>query len=322
MCFCQPLGRSLRLPLHSVDGRPKPADRYLGQVYWMPVSPTFFQTLDIHLRSGRAFSAMDTGKSMPVAVVNEAFAAKFLSLESAVDKRLLLGWEMLGPEYREDWRQIVGVVANIRESGLRSDPLPTVFIPLEQMSPAVTGVAENLPATFLLRTTDGKLIRREDLQGPVSRLDSALPVERARTLAEVVGDSVREERFQTTLLGAFATTGLLLVAVGVYGVVSFSVQRRTREIGIRMALGASPESITRWILLRALSWTVWGTLLALPAAAVLVRFLQSLLFGFNVWDGWAFLAAPLLLGSLTLMASYLPARKAAAINVSEALSLQ
>lgn len=322
LCFCQPLGRSLRLPLHSVDGHPKPADRYLGQIYWMPVSPSFFETLEIPLRSGRVFESADRNSSMPVAIVNEAFAAKFLEIDDAVGKKLLLGWEMLGPEYGDDWRQIVGVVGDIRESGLRSEPQPTVFVPLGQMSAPVLGVAEKLPANFLLRTPGGKMIARNDVQALVSRQDANLPVEKAQTLVSVMGDSMREERFQTTLLGAFAFTGLLLVMIGVYGMVSFSVLRRTQEIGIRMAVGASPQRISRWILGRALRLTLWALLLGAPAALVLVRFLESLLFGFTIGDWWVFPAVPLLLGALTLLASYFPARKAASIQVSEALGLQ
>lgn len=311
MCACLPLGGSLKLPLHSVDGRPKPQDRYLDTVHWMPVTPQFFQVLRIGLPQGREFSAADSAASAPVAIVNETFARKHFPNGDALGRRILLGWDILGPEYEEGWREIVGITKDIHESKLQAEPKPSVFVPLAQLGDPAAAVASRYPATFLTRMRGDSGLSLELVQSVVAEADPALPVEQVRSMRQIARDSLREQRFQTTLLAAFALTALVLVTIGVFGVISNSVAQRSREIGIRVAMGASPGSVMRLVLGKALRMTALGIALGVPGAFALSRLLGAFLFGVEPHDPLVFAATCALLAGVALLASYLPARTAA-----------
>jgi len=322
MCACLPLQGGLRLPLHSVDGHPKPPDRYLDTVQWMPVSPALFRVLRIPLRGGREFTAADSARALPVAIVSEAFARKHFPNGDALGKRLRLGWDFLGPEYQEGWREIVGIVGDIHESNLRSQPRPAVYVPLTQLSDPATALTTQFPTTFLARTAREEPLSLALLQSILRDADPSLPVEQARTLREVAKDSLKEQRFQTLLLGAFAVTALVLVSIGIFGVLSQSVAQRTQEIGVRVAMGARPWDVMRLVLGRALRLTAVGLALGVPGAFALSRLLQTFLFGVEPHDPLVFVATPILLVAVALLASYLPARGAAVTDAMVALRRQ
>ncbi|HTG32237.1 MAG TPA: ABC transporter permease [Thermoanaerobaculia bacterium] len=314
LCACLPLKGGLKLPLHSVDGHPKPLDHYLDTVQWMPVTPEFFKVLRIPVHGGREFSATDSAGSLPVAIVSETFARKHFPRGDAVGKRILLGWDILGPEYQEGWREIVGIAGDIHESRLQSQPRPAVFVPLAQLSDPAVAVTNKFPATFLARTAREAPLSLDLLRSALRDVDPYLPVEQARTLREVARDSLKEQRFQAILLGLFALTALVLVSIGIFGVLSHSVAQRTQEIGIRLAMGASPRDVMRLVLGKALGLTALGAALGVPGAFALSRLLQTFLFGVQPHDPVVFVATPLLLAAVALLASYFPARGAAATD--------
>jgi putative ABC transport system permease protein len=319
MCACLPLGGSPRLPLHSVDGRPKPPDRYLDSVHWMAATPSFFRTLRVPLRSGRAFTDADARGGAPVAIVNETFARKHFPDRSAVGRRLLLGWDLLGEAYEEDWREIVGVVADVRESRLQAAAKPSVFVPLAQIGDRALDVTSRLPASFFVRTKGGGPLGRSGAETAVRAADPLVAVGPLRGMRDVVRESLQQRVLETGLLGGFAAAALALVVGGVFGLVSHMVAQRTQEIGVRVAVGARPGDVTRLVLARTLRMSALGLALGLPATLALGRLLEGSLFGVAPHDPAVVAASVLLLAAVALAAGYLPARRAARTDVVAAL---
>ena len=320
LCACLPLGGSPRVPLHSVDGRPKPPDRYLDSVHWMAATPGFFRALGVPLRRGRDITAADGAGAAPVAVVNETFARKHFPAGDAVGRRLLLGWDLLGDAYREDWREIVGIVGDVHESRLQAAAKPAVFVPLAQIRDRALDVTSRLPASFFVRTKgDGIPLARSSAEAAVHGADPLVALGPLRPMRDVVRESLRDQVLQATLLGGFALAALLLVTGGVFGLVSHMVAQRTQEMGVRLAVGAQPGDVTRLVLARTLRLSALGLAVGVPAALWLGRFLEGSLFGVTPHDPLVVLAAALLLAAVALTASYLPARRAARTDVVAAL---
>lgn len=319
MCACLPLGGSPRLPLHSVDGRPKPPDRYLDSVHWMAATPSFFRTLGVPVRGGRAFTGADVRGSAPVAIVNETFARKHFPDSSAVGRRLRLGWDLLGGEYQEDWREIVGVVADVRESRLQAAAKPSVFVPLAQIGDRALDVTSRLPASFFVRTKGGGPLGRTRAEAATSAADPLVALGPLRSMRDLVRESLQQRVLETGLLSGFAAAALALVLGGVFGLVSHMVAQRTQEIGVRMAVGARPGDVTRLVLARALRMSALGLALGLPATLAMGRVLEGSLFGVAPHDPGVVTASILLLAAVVLAASYVPARRAARTDVVAAL---
>jgi predicted permease len=320
VCACLPLGGSPRLPLHSVDGRPKPADRYLDSVHWMAATPGFFRALRVPLRRGRELTDADGPGTALVAVVNETFARKHFTGGDAVGRRLLLGWDLLGDAYKEDWREIVGVVGDVRESRLQAAAKPAVFVPLAQIRDRALDLTSRLPASFFVRTKgDGIPLARSSAEAAVHGADPLVALGPLRPMRDVVRESLQDQLLQTALLSAFALAALLLVMGGVFGLVSHMVAQRTQEMGVRLAVGAQTGDVTRLVLARTLRLSAIGLAVGVPVALWLGRLLEGSLFGVTPHDPLVVAAAALLLAAVALTASYLPARRAARTDVVAAL---
>jgi len=269
------------------------------------VSNNYFDVMKIPLRSGRYFSDHDGKDSPHVAVVNESFVRKYWFNADAVGRFI----EM--PAFGAGHCQIVGVVADTRHSSLSENPTPAIYVPYTQ---------EIMPwQTLVIRTridpgSVSSLIRRE-----VAALDPQQPVARMATLDELIQASTAQSRFRTVLLLSFAGIALLLSAIGIYGVVAYTVSRRTREIGIRMAVGAAPADILQLVLRQSMSTVFLGVLLGLLGAFALTPVMKSLLFEITSTDPVTFISGSLLLFSVALLASYVPARRAARIEPTTAL---
>ena len=269
------------------------------------VSNNYFDVMKIPLRSGRYFSDHDGKDSPHVAVVNESFVRKYWFNADAVGRFI----EM--PAFGAGHCQIVGVVADTRHSSLSENPTPAIYVPYTQ---------EIMPwQTLVIRTridpgSVSSLIRRE-----VAALDPQQPVARMATLDELIQASTAQSRFRTVLLLSFAGIALLLSAIGIYGVVAYTVSRRTREIGIRMAVGAAPADILQLVLRQSMSTVFLGVLLGLLGEFALTPVMKSLLFEITSTDPVTFISGSLLLFSVALLASYVPARRAARIEPTTAL---
>jgi putative ABC transport system permease protein len=272
------------------------------------IGPGFFSTLGIPLVKGREFAASDTTDSPKVAVINEAMAQRFFGNREAIGAKFAFGG---GKDVHPDI-EIVGVVKNSKHGGVRDEAAPFACMPYAQMKDLGS-------ATFYLKTRQDVGAMATALRSEVQRLDGNLPIYNLKTLEQQVGESLFADKFLTFLSMCFALLAALLASLGLYGVMAYTVTRRTREIGIRMALGATRGNVS-WIILReVVVLAAVGLLIGLPIAYWLGRFTETLLFGIKASDPLVFIGAGLLLIFATLIGGYLPARKAASIDPLVAL---
>lgn len=267
------------------------------------VSPEFFATLGVGLRSGRHFGPQDTPSTYSAILVNDAFARQFLPGEDAVGKVVLSDDRSVSRE------TIIGVVGDIRGATLGAPPAPTIYACLCQAKrPFLARLS------FLVRTSADPRADLAAIAAQVYSRDRDQPIFDVKTMEERLAASLSTRRFALWLVGGFALVSLLLSAAGVYGVISYLVSWRRREIGIRIAIGARPAAVRRLILNESLTLAAVAIALGLAGAASLTRYLQSMLYGVTPQDTAVFLAMPLLLGTLAVAASVLPASKAAQLD--------
>jgi putative ABC transport system permease protein len=274
------------------------------------ISPGYFEAMGVPLRAGRVFTAADRENAPPVAIISERLARQFWGEQNAVGRRLNADLPGVAP-----WVTVVGVVGDIRQSTLAEEPPPAVYLPYLQVPR--TFFLQFM--TFVVRTQSEPASMAEVLRQSVSEVDPNLPVYQVATMDEVVWASVAEPRFQTLLLGVFSALALLLAAIGIYGVMSYSVASSVREIGVRLALGARAQDVAAMFVRRGLVLTAAGLALGVAGALALTRLLSSMLYSVTATDPVAFAAALFVLVVAALLASYAPARRAAAVDPAVAL---
>jgi predicted permease len=280
-------------------------DMNIGQNW---IGQGYFSTMGIPLLSGREFAASDSASSPKVAIINEAMVRRYFENRNPVGSRFAFG---SGDKVRPDI-EIVGVVKDSKHATVRDKGGPFVYLPYSQFK-----TAGNI--TFYVKTRQELGVTAALLRHEVQRLDGNLPIYDMKPLERQIDDSLFNDRFLTLLSMSFALLAALLASLGLYGVMAYTVTRRNREIGIRMALGAT-RGIVSWLILKeVVILAVIGLVVGLPAAYALGRLTESLLFGVKVGDPVVFIAAGLLLSAATLLGGYLPARKAASIDPLEAL---
>ncbi|HKP05477.1 MAG TPA: ABC transporter permease [Chthoniobacterales bacterium] len=286
---------------YEVEGQPEPPGvQTSAQI--RPVSPGYFATLQIPLRQGRAFTEHDNETAPGVAIVNEVFAQRFWPNESPLGKRI---------RYGRDWLSIVGVCGSIKHNSLEAASDAEIYVPYPQTAAgALTFVGRSL--NFVLRSSAPASVATS-ARIAIHSLDSGLVV-KVNTMESLIDDSIAQPRFRTWLIGVFSVFALTLACLGIYGVIAYLVTQRYKEIGIRMALGATRANILQLILGRTLKLTVLGIIAGLIAAFFLSRFLSSILFGITVHDTVTFVAVPLCLIAIALLAGYLPARRATRVD--------
>lgn len=264
------------------------------------VSNNFFDVMQIPLRRGRYFSEYDTKDSSHVVVINETTAHLYFSDQEPVGRFIQV------PAFSAGHCQIVGIVADIKQNSLSDEPAPALYLPFTQ---------EIMPwQTLVVRTKSDPLALAAPIRHEVAALDSEQPVARLMTLDQLLEASTSQSRFRTFLLGSFAGTSLLLSAIGIYGVMAYAVSGRTREIGVRMALGASPANILSLIFRESATLTFLGILLGLAGAYAASRVLNNLLFGVSSTDPLTFAAVTLLLAFASLLACCIPALRASRVD--------
>ncbi|MGC2297776.1 MAG: ABC transporter permease [Acidobacteriaceae bacterium] len=296
----------VNLPFTIVGAAPLPQGS-AETAHYVAASPGYFRVMEMSLVRGRLFSGDDTAGMAPVALISESMARKYFPHENPLGKQMMFGF----PPSGNVARGIVGVVSDIRDVSLGKDPGPMMYVPFAQ-APLWGGevvVRSNLSAAAVAAAV------REEVHG----IDKDLPVTDIETLPEAVHASVAEPRFRTLLLGLFGGIALLLAAIGIYGVVSFSVSRRTREIGTRMALGATPGSIWRLVIGESVRLVLLGLAVGIPAALLLTRSLSALLFAVHPSDPLTFVVVASLLTLVALAAAYVPARRAMRVDPMVAL---
>jgi putative ABC transport system permease protein len=269
------------------------------------VTPEYFRTMGIPVKRGRGLDPSDSAESAPVAVITEAAAQRYFPGEDPLGKRIALGWRR--PEGRpKAGGEVVGIVGDVKDQGLAEAFPAEIYVPHAQLP------VESMD--LVLRTSVSPESILPSVQAAVHELDPELPVSRPRTLADIVARSLGEPRFYMTLLGAFAATALTLAALGIFGVMSYMVVQRSREIGTRIALGALPADILRATLRRALLLAGSGVLVGLGGALVVSGLLRGLLFDLSPNDPATLVTVALLLTAVALVASWLPARRAAEVD--------
>jgi putative ABC transport system permease protein len=273
---------------------------------FLVTSPDYFRAMRIPIVAGRPLAPSDLKTARPVAVINQTMARRFFPGEDAVGKRLILEWAADRPI------EIVGVLADVKRWGLDSDPVPETYLPLEQLPQAAMALAVRLT-----RPPDAADVL--GLRRAVARVDPEQAIHGVSSLEGIVAGSLSSRRVNMLLLAVFAAAALLLAAVGVYGVVSVQVTHRTRELGIRMALGATAGRVRALVLREGAILAALGLAAGAAAAAGVVRLVSGLLFGVKPTDPLTFVAMALVLGAVTLLACYLPARRATRIDPMIAL---
>jgi putative ABC transport system permease protein len=306
----------------SIEGRPAPPS--LDQaplVNFALISHDFFRTFGISLRRGRSFTTQDRENSQPVAIVNETLARRFFPNEDPVGKTIWMGppEHMLPgaqtPENRFVRRMIVGVVADVKGGGLNQPTAPLVYSPMHQYRRE--GWTNTL--TLAVRTENTPEALTAAIRAQVRALDQEQPVTNIQTMGELLDQSLSEAKFNLLLLGLFAVVALVLAAIGVYGVMSYAVTQRTREIGVRMALGAQPRSVLRLVIGQGMTLVSAGVVIGVAASWALTRLMATMLFETRATDPATFASIALLLAAVALVACWIPARRAAKVDPMVAL---
>lgn len=290
-----------------IEGRPVPAVTERPRAFYRVISPDYFLTMGIQMIRGNPFTDRDTADVQGVAIINDVAARKFWPGEEPLGKKIKRG----RPESKNPWLTIVGIVASGTQNSLREAAQPEIYTPyLQNTSPMFTLVA---------RTSTDPRTLAASIRKEVWATDKDLPVSNMKLMNELISNSVAQPRFYVILLSVFALLALILAAVGVYGVMSYSVTLRTRDIGIRMALGARPTDIFKQIVGQALLLALIGLGAGIVLAITLTRVMRSLLYGINTTDPFTLGATSLVLLAVALLASFLPARRATKVDPMVAL---
>jgi putative ABC transport system permease protein len=302
-----PQGNSISF---SIEGRPDPATGRKPTVVTRVISPRYFDTMGIQLLQGRPLTEQDRADTPSVAVLSETMARRFWPDGDALGKRITPGRaDSTDPS---DWITVVGVVKDVRQFELDAEPKPQMYLSYEQ-----AGFFE--PNDLVVSTDAEPLSLAPAVRKAVWEVDKDQPVSNVRTMEDILSGSIARQRFSMLLLGVFAGLALILAAVGIYGVISYSVAQRTREIGLRMALGAQRSDVVKMVVGQGLKLVLIGVAFGLAAAFVLTRVMSSLLFGVSATDPVTFIIISLVLIGVALLASFIPARSATKVDPMIAL---
>ena len=314
-----PLVGGFGLPF-SIVGKPPQDGPYTGGAGYMSTTPGYFDAFKIPIVRGRDFKDTDTGGAQGVAIINQAMAKQFWKNgENPVGQQIVIG-HGVGPEFEEPARLVIGIVGDVRDGGLNRDPRPLMITPLAQMTDGLTELNSKVaPLTWVIRTQGEPHQLASVATDELRKASGGLPVARIRSMDEVVVRSTARQDFNMLLLTIFGGSALILAAIGIYGLMAYSVQQRTQEIGIRMAMGADRGRITKMVVWQGMRLTLVGVVIGVGAAFGLTKLVASLLYGVKQWDPIVFVSVPLVLSAVALFAVWLPALRASKLNPMEAL---
>jgi putative ABC transport system permease protein len=297
-----------------IEGRPPvPGNNPKGD--WQVVSPGYFEAMGMELVKGRFFDKGDRSGAREVAMINETMARMYWPDEDPIGQRFQMGTRGGRP-----WITIIGVVGDVVHNGLTVAVNEKFYRPHAQFHHSTNFSPRSM--TFVIQTSSEPMGLVSSVRREIRAMDSNLPIAEIRTLDNVLENAISEPRFTTFLLGVFAAVALLLAAIGIYGVMSYSVSQRTHEIGIRMALGAGRGRVLGMVLKRGVGLTVLGSAVGVGMALWLTRWMTSLLFGVGARDLETFLAVPSVLFLVALFASYVPSRRATQVHPVKALRME
>jgi len=287
---------------------------------WMAVSPGYFEAFKIPILRGREFTDNDTGGAQGVAIINEAMAKQFWKNgQNPVGQQIVIG-HGVGPEFEEPARLIVGIVGDVRDGGLNRNPEPKMVVPLAQITDGLTELNSKVaPISWVIRTRLEPHQLAAAASEELRKASGGIPVAKAKSMDEVVVRSTDRQDFFMLLLTVFGGSALVLAAIGIYGLMAYSVQQRTQEIGIRMAMGANRERITKMVVWQGMRLALVGVVIGVGASFWLTKLVASLLYGVKQWDPIVFVSVPVILSAVALFAVWLPALRASKLNPMEAL---
>jgi predicted permease len=313
---CVPLQGGYGLPFRIV-GRPLASDSqgpFHGGGGWMTVSPGYFEVFKIPVKRGRTFNERDTSTSTPVVIINEAMARQYWPKADPLADKLLIGKGVMREFAAETDRQVVGVVADIKSNGLDSDPQPQMWIPQAQVPDLANALNVSLtPISWIVRTQVPPQSLSNQIQDSL-RQTTGLPVTDVESMDAIVSTSVSRQRFNMWVMSVFGGCALLLAAIGIYGLMAYSVEQRTQEIGIRLALGAQTSQVRRMVVRQGMALSLVGVVIGLAAAFGLARLITTFLFGVTAKDRLVFSVVPLVLAAVAFLAVWLPARRASKVD--------
>jgi predicted permease len=315
---CVPLQNGYGLPFNIV-GRPPGDEPFHGGGGWYTVSSGYFEVFNIPIKRGRTFRDSDDGRGMPVVIINEAMARQYWPQGDPLNDRLVIGRGGMKEFATEQERQIIGVVGDTRDGGLNNDPQPLMYIPQAQVPDAANALNVGLrPMAWVVRTAGQPQAMAQAIRDQI-RQSTGLPVTDVETMENIAWSSTSQERFNMWLMSVFGACAVLLAAIGIYGLMAYSVAQRTQEIGIRLALGAQASQVKFMVIRQGMLLAFIGVVIGVAASFGLARFMSTLLFGVEPTDPMVFIGVPALLTAVALAAVWLPARRASGVDPITAL---
>jgi predicted permease len=313
---CLPIGSVPNAPF-VILGRPL-IGSFHARANMPTVSAGYFDVFKIPLLRGRKFTSRDIAGSPSVAIINQAMARQFWPNGDVIGAQLTLGRKTAQPAQP---LEIVGIAGDVRERTDRATDPPgnTIYIPLPQTSDDFTAYIVRNPTLWMVRTLVEPHTLISAVKNELVQASGGLPTMKAQTMDEVLATSTAREDFNLALMLIFGASALLLAAIGIYGLLAHAVQQRTREMGIRMALGARADDVRNMVVWQAMRLSLMGVLIGMVAAWNLTRFLKSLLFDIKPLDPTVFVLVPILLFSVAFLAAWLPALRASRVNPIGAL---
>ncbi|HWC97667.1 MAG TPA: ABC transporter permease [Candidatus Sulfopaludibacter sp.] len=310
------------LPFNIAGHAPEKGDQYNGDEQYRFVSAHYFQVFRIPVLRGRSFTEADTGNAPRVVIINEKLANQYWPKQDPIGQVMVIG-KGLGPEFEDPPRQVVGVVGNVRETGVADGEQAVMYVPQSQLPDGLTKLAHDLiPLAWGVRTAMDPMSLRAAVEREFRAVDPLMGVAQERSMEEVLSQAVSRQNFNMLLLSIFAAIAMLLAAIGIYGLMSYSVEQRTQEIGIRVALGASRGEMLGLIMRQGMKLAGIGVAVGLVIAYGVTKLLASLLFGIKSTDPVTFVGVAAILIVVAVVATYIPASRAAGTQPTEALRYQ
>ncbi len=294
-----------------IEGRPVPSGEPNQSADWQVVTPGYFESIRLRAVKGRFFDATDTPNGLQVIAINETLAKQYFPNEDPIGKRIKIG------SPASPWRTIVAVLRDNRHNGLTNAPKREWFVPHNQFANSWGRAWRAM--TLVARTDSDPLALRQPVEQLVHRFDPSLPLTNVTSLGEVISSARKEQRFTTMVMAGFAALALILAAVGIYGVIAYSVSRRTQEIGIRLALGADRSTVRGLVIRQGMIPALLGIGIGVGVGGGLSRFMQVMLYGITPLDPFTFSVIPLVLLAVALVSAMIPAGRATRVDPMEAL---
>ncbi|MBV9156449.1 MAG: ABC transporter permease [Acidobacteriaceae bacterium] len=314
-----PTDSEIDIPFNIAGKPPKAGQQFNGDEQWRFVSPHYFAVFKIPLLRGRLLNERDVNNSAKVVLINQAMAKKYWPKDDPIGQVITIG-KGLGPQFNDAPREIVGIVGDVRETGLADTNVGVMYIPQSQVPDTLTQLANSvIPLSWCFRSAMNPNSLRPAIQREFQAVDGQMPISKVRTMEQVMADNVSRQNFNMLLLSIFAGIALVLAAIGLYGLMSYSVEQQTQELGIRMALGAGKPEVLKLVLKQGMTPACIGVVAGLAIAYGLTRLLAGLLYGVKASAPLTFAVVAFGLTAVALLATYVPALRAVKVDPVVAL---